>query len=139
MHMRRIRDLRPAQDDALVSRLLALDIIRRAMAEPATEGSDWRDIGDHLRHVHAEMVRHQGAGLVVGYEGALKQTRHERRLLRATAAAQLPDPVLVDNYVFSLAPGRTLRRLLTRAVERLASGLTRHGHHLPFALDPQRT
>ena len=133
MHVRRICELRPAQQDGLVSRLLALQIIRRALAEPAAESSDWRDIGNHLRHAHVAMLRYQGIGLVVGDQDALSHTRHERRLLRATAAAQLPDPVLVDNYVFSLAPGRTLRPLLTWAVERLATGLTHHGHHLTFA------
>ena len=133
MHVRRIGELRPAQQNGLVSRLLALQIIRCALAEPSAEDADWRDIGHHLRHAHATMLRHQGIGLVVGDQDAPSHTRHERRLLRATAAAQLPDPVLVDNYVFSLAPGRLLRPLLTRAVERLATGLTQQGHHLTFA------
>ena len=137
MHMRRIEaiDLLETEPERglLISRLLALQVIRRALIEVGAEGVGWRAVGDAFRQAQAQMLRQQKVGLVIGAEGAARTTRHERRLLRATAASQVPDSELVDNYLFSLAPGRGLRPFVTEAVERLAAGLARHGHRLPLA------
>jgi hypothetical protein len=116
-----------------ISQLLALQVIRRSLADDAAEDFSWRDVGRTLRRAHAEMMRLQQVGIVVAEEGAILLTRHEKRLLRATSAAQIPDPALVDNLIFTLAPGREVRPFLTDAVGQLAAGLTRHGHLITFA------
>ena len=117
---------------AATAHLLALQVIRRSLADAArgTEDSGWREVGRVLRRAHAEMVRHQRVGLVVAEEGTVLLTRHERRLVRATGAAQIPDPALVDNLIFALAPGRQARPFLTDAIGHLAAGLARHGHRI---------
>lgn len=130
MHLRRID---PPHAGLAVSQLLALQVIRRALGN-ADEGFLWRDAGAGLRRAHAAMLERQQAGIVVGREGAVLLTRHEKRLLRGTAAAQLPDPALLDNLIYPLAPSRRLRPFLTDAVARLAAALLDHGHHLPLAL-----
>lgn len=120
-----------------VSQLLALQIIRRSLADDAVhglEGSEWRNVGRVLRRAHAGMLQHQLVGLVIAEEGTVLLTRHEKRLLRASGAAQIPDPALVDNLIFALAPGREARPFLTDAVRHLASGLTRHGHRIPHTI-----
>ncbi len=117
----------------LVAQLLALQIMRRALAarDDRDEAPGWRSVGAQWRLAHAQMLRQQQSGLVLGSEDAATLTRHERRLLRATAAAQAGDPTLVDNIIFALAPGRLLRPVLAEAVERLAAALTALGHRLP--------
>lgn len=121
----------------VVSELLALQVIRRSLAkEPfdVMEDSSWREAGRVLRRAHAEMLRYQKVGLVVADEGTLLLTRHEKRLIRAIGAAQIPDPALIDNLIFTLAPGCAVRPFLAHAVSHLAIGLAQHGHVIPPAV-----
>jgi hypothetical protein len=90
--------------------------------------ADLETIGALFRAAHARMQGVQGAGLIVAPPGTLATTRHERRLLRATAAAQAEDEGVVDNYLFKLAPNRQARPPLAHAVTALATGLATSGH-----------
>lgn len=63
-------------------------------------------------------------------QGSLGLTKDERRLLRATAAAQAGDLAVLDNYLFRLALDRTLRCRLADAVTRFGAILAVRGHWL---------
>jgi hypothetical protein len=58
-------------------------------------------------------------------------TRDERRLLRALAAAQAADEMLMDNYLYKLALGFPSRALLAEAMRALAAALANQEHWLP--------
>jgi hypothetical protein len=62
--------------------------------------------------------------------GSLDLTKDERRLLRATAAAQAGNLAILDNYLFKLALDRTLRCQLAEAITRLGAILAVRGHWL---------
>lgn len=87
-------------------------------------------IGARFRSAHAAMLEWQGAGLVVARPGAVETTRHERRLLQATGAAQDEEDGLVDNFLCKLAPHPRVRTVLAQAVTTLASSLAGCGHWL---------
>jgi hypothetical protein len=97
--------------------------------------TDLEAVGALLRNAQEAMLGLQSAGLLVAPPGTLAMTRDERRLLRATAAAQAEDDVLVDNCLFKLAPHPRARPPLTNAVTALATTLGASGHWLiPLAL-----
>jgi hypothetical protein len=62
--------------------------------------------------------------------GSLGLTKDERRLLRATAAAQADDLAVLDNYLFKLALDRTLRDQLADAITRFGAILAVRGYWL---------
>lgn len=92
---------------------------------------DLAAIATSFRVAHEEMVRHQGVGLRLAERCSMPLTRHERRLLRATAVAQDLDEALIDNYLFPMAPSRCARPYLADAVTMLAASLGTAGHWLP--------
>jgi hypothetical protein len=92
--------------------------------------ADLETIGALFRVAHGTMLALQGAGLTIAMPGTAAVTRHERRLLRAAAAAQAEDETLVDNYLFKLAPHPRARPPLTHAVTVLATSLATSGHWL---------
>lgn len=94
-------------------------------------GADLQEAGALLRRAHGMMLRLQGSGLRVAPPGAAALTRHERRLLRATAAAQTDDIWIMDNYLFKLAPNRHARPALALAVTTFAFSLATMKHWLP--------
>lgn len=113
---------------------------RRCAATPRSVPpfvADLQTVGVLFREAQATMLGVQGAGLLVGCPGVLALTRHERRLLRAAAAAQADDDRLVDNYLFKLAPHAEARPALTRAVSVLATSLALAGHWLPALPVPE--
>ncbi len=116
---------------------LALSVTRRALDDdpgcPAQHDERWSDAGTRFRQAHERMLRHQPVGLMTATGNCLSLTRHERRLVRAMAAAQADDAWLVDNLIFSLAPGRLVRPFLVHAVTTLAASLLALGCHLPLA------
>lgn len=97
--------------------------------------ADLQAVSALFRNAQAAMLGLQSAGLQVALPGTLGTTRDERRLLRATAAAQAEDDMLVDNYLFKLAPHPRARPPLTSAITVLATTLGASGHWLiPLAL-----
>jgi hypothetical protein len=103
----------------------------QAPQDGAVLAPDLHAAGALLRHAHEMMLRLQGSGLLVAPPGTVTLTRHERRLLRATAAAQTNDSWLMDNYLFKLAPSRQVRPTLAYAVTTLAASLAAMEHWLP--------
>ncbi len=69
----------------------------------------------------------------MGACGAAALTKDERRLLRALAAAQAGDAVLLDNYLYKLALDRERRACLTEAVAALAEALLGSGFAVPVS------
>ena len=59
-------------------------------------------------------------------------TKDEQRLLRALAAAQAGDEVLLDNYLYKLALHPLTRAQLAQAMRVLASALAAQGHDAPL-------
>ena len=98
--------------------------------------ADLEAVGFLFRAAHETMLDVQGVGLIVAPPGTLEVTRHERRLLRAAAAAQAEDDGLVDNYLFKLALHPRARPPLARAVTALATTLAISGHWLSAVLLP---
>jgi hypothetical protein len=98
--------------------------------------TDLDAVGSLFRTAHETMLDVQGVGLIVAPPGALDVTRHERRLLRAAAAAQAEDDGLVDNYLFKLALHPQARPPLVRAVTALATTLAISGYWLSAFLLP---
>jgi hypothetical protein len=98
--------------------------------------TDLEAVGSLFRTAHETMLDVQGVGLIVAPPGALDVTRHERRLLRAAAAAQAEDDGLVDNYLFKLALHPQARPPLARAVTALATTLAVSGYWLSAFLLP---
>ncbi len=92
--------------------------------------TDLEVVGALFRNAQEAMLRLQNAGLLVAPPGTFVMTRHERRLLQATAAAQAENDALVDNYLFKLAPHPRVRPPLTNAVTALATTLAAWGHWL---------
>ncbi len=92
--------------------------------------ADLQAVGISFRAAHETMIGLQGAGLLVAPPGWMTLTRHERRLLRATAAAQANEDWLVDNVLFKLAPHPKARPSLVRAVAGLATSLATSGYWL---------
>jgi hypothetical protein len=66
----------------------------------------------------------------VSLHGSLGMTKDERRLLRATAAAQADNLAVLDNYLFKLALDRSLRCRLADAISRFGAILAVRGHWL---------
>lgn len=58
-------------------------------------------------------------------------SKDERRLLRALAAAQAGDEVLLDNYLYELALDPLTRAQLAQAMWVLAAALAAQGHDFP--------
>lgn len=137
MGVSRMLDQAGSGEEAALAARLAVGAIRRALhgareCAPAPHGvlSLHRDLlaaGALFRGAHRAMLVAQGTGLLVAPPGSLVPTRHERRLLRATAAAQAGDEALADNYLFGLTPQSRVRPLLARAVIALATGLALGG------------
>jgi hypothetical protein len=97
--------------------------------------TDLEAVSTLFRNAQEAMLRLQNAGLLVAPPGALAITCDERRLLRATAAAQAENDMLVDNYLFKLAPHPRARPPLIDAITALAMALGTSGHWLiPLAL-----
>ncbi len=92
--------------------------------------TDLETVGALFRNAQEAMLTLQSSGLRVAPPGTLAMTCHERCLLRATAAAQAENDVLVDNNIFKLAPHPKARPLLTAAVTALATTLGSSGHWL---------
>jgi hypothetical protein len=57
-------------------------------------------------------------------------TKDERRLLRALAAAQAGDEMLLDNYLYKFALGPSPRAQLAQAMRALAAALTVQGRRI---------
>jgi hypothetical protein len=122
---------------------LAIGMIRRSLHHAVdcspmplswpTYIEDPREVAASFRHAHERMIAIQGSGLMIAFPGTSSCTRHERRLVKATAAAQVEDGELVDNYLFKLAPRREARSHLAGAVTALATNLGLAGHRF---LDP---
>lgn len=72
----------------------------------------------------------------LGEPGGLNQTKDERRLLRALAAAQAADWPVLDNYLYMFALDRQQRSGLADAVCALAAALTASGFMLPTSSVP---
>ena len=66
-------------------------------------------------------------------------TRDERRLLRALAAAQAGDEVLLDNYLYKFALGPLPRAQLAQAMRALAKSLSDPQHGSPSSTPRQLT
>jgi hypothetical protein len=92
--------------------------------------TDLEAVGALFRNAQEAMLRLQSSGLLVAPPGTFAMTCHERRLLRATAAAQAENEVLVEDYILNLAPHPQARQLLTTAVTALATTLGSSGHWL---------
>ncbi|HTT82579.1 MAG TPA: hypothetical protein VMF67_03780 [Rhizomicrobium sp.] len=129
------------QEEMLAAR--AIGVIRRSL-HPAVRCStmprsssafieDPRDVEASFRHAHERMIEIQGSGLMIAFPGMSSLTRHERCLVKATAAAQAEDDELVDNYLVQVAPRKEARPHLARAVAVLATNLAIAGH---WFLDP---
>jgi hypothetical protein len=124
----------------------AISVIRRSLhgardcKTPVTQNlraflTDIEAVGALFRNAQEAMLRLQSAGLVVAPSGTIAMTRDERRLLRATAAAQAEDDTLLDHRLFKLAPHPRARPPLIKAVTALATTLGASGHWLiPLAL-----
>jgi len=93
-------------------------------------GQDLRNVAVAVRTALDEMGRQGGARLQLGCPGSLAFTRHERRLLRALAAAQSGDDERVDNCLYKIVLDREVRRRLATAVTMLAASLAAAGHWL---------
>lgn len=106
----------------------------RRCASPRRSATPWESelpgIATLFRAAQDAMVELQGTGLIVPCPGTVAATKHERRLLRATAAAQDADDALVDNFLPRLAPHPCARPVLARAVTSLAGSLSGCGHWL---------
>lgn len=89
-----------------------------------------------FRTAQDTMMALQGAGLTVACPGTVAITKHERSLIRATAAAQDTDDTLMDNFLSRLAPHPRARPVLARAVTTLADSLSSSGHWLSEAPFP---
>jgi hypothetical protein len=109
----------------VVTACLAVPRCRPAFVE------DLAAVAASFRQAHQRMLEVQGAGLVTALPGTVPLTRHERRLLRATAAAQAEDDELMDAYLYTLAPGQEVRPHLACAVIVLATKLAIAGHWFP--------
>ncbi|MBO1324467.1 hypothetical protein K2X14_04770 [Acetobacter sp. TBRC 12305] len=92
--------------------------------------NDLAAISPLFRTAQETMLILQGAGLILAPPGTVRITRHERRLLRATAAAQDEEDMLMDNVLYKLAPHPQARPALARAVTVLANSLAGCGHWL---------
>jgi len=99
-------------------------------------GQDLRKVAIAVRAALDEIGRHGDARLQLGCSGSLVLTRHERRLLRALAAAQDGDDERVDNCLYKIALDREVRRRLATAVTVLAASLAAAGHWLADATPP---
>lgn len=137
----RAHDRNGAAQACAAARLLAVSAVRRSFhgargctPEPQSLPAfvmDLQAAGALFRIAQHAMVGLQGSGLIVAPPGTLATTCHERRLLRATVAAQANDGQLMDNYLAKLATHRRARPALAHAVTALGTSLATAGHWLP--------
>lgn len=97
---------------------------------------DLEAVSAAFRRAHGAMIMQHGAGLLLAPPGTVGLTRHERRLLRATAAAQADDTLAMDSHLFNLAPWHSTRASLAAAVAALATMLGGSGHRFTQAALP---
>lgn len=128
---------------------LAVWTLRWIAQEPRARAPD----GDDVPHgAYADLVRAEASFrsfLAGARQGGSRRaphlarpvspslTRDERRLLRALAAVQAGDEVLMDNYLYKLALDPASRACLADGVRALAAALAAQGHRLPATMTQQ--
>ncbi len=117
------------------SERFVIESLRRALhgPSPCARHAPDRDMEAAENVIRAAFLPQHSSrmrALQLNPHGSFGLTKDERRLLRATAAAQADDLAMLDNYLFRLALDRTLRCQIADAITRFGAVLAVRGYWL---------